>query len=165
MAILQSKYIVSATNGTMFTSELPSNFSTPIPTGANTPLPQANPTGLNLHHPPGVNPLLVAATTASNPALAPPGMQQHQQFRVGQSEHSVSRPTQGPTSVQFAKAPDYHSQWKEHGYDEVTWLGAQIGAHVMIVAEFNIGNTEETYPLKRTEFNKLGPSGIHVHTF
>ena len=167
MHILQSKYVVSPANGTMFTSELPSNFSTPVPTGANTPLPQAIPTGLNPHHPPGVNPLLVAATTASNPALAPPGMQQHQQFRTGPTERSIaSRPAQGPTSIQLVAGPDFHSQWKEHGFDEGDWLGAQVAAHVMIVAEFTITNgAEATYPFKRTDWNQYGPLNIGKHIF
>lgn len=163
LAILQTKYVVSPTNTTMFTSELPSSFSTPAATGANTPLPGAVPSGLPLHA--GVNPLLVAATTASNPNLAPPGLQQHQQFRlhaIDQATHT--RHSQGPTSVQISKMPEYFSEWKDHGWDEAAFLGAQILSHVGIVQEFQ-GVEGEQFFMKRVDYNKQGPKGIHRFCF
>lgn len=76
VAKLNSKYLVSPSSATIFTSELPSNFTTPVATGTNTPQPQSHLS--NSHHGGGVNPLLLAATTASNPGgLAPPGQHQH----------------------------------------------------------------------------------------
>ena len=64
LSILATRYTLSPSTATMFTSELPSNFSTPLATtpGTNTPVPGMQPHPL--HHPAahGVNPLLVAAT-------------------------------------------------------------------------------------------------------
>ena len=68
VSALSSRYIISPSSATMFTSEIPSNFSTPGGTGANTPQPQpVMPHGygggqLNMG---GNRSLLQAATTAS----------------------------------------------------------------------------------------------------
>jgi actin-related protein 9 len=67
LAILNQKYLLTPSSATIFTSELPSTLSTPLPTGGtNTPLHGGPPPGPS-HHPAahGVNPLLVAATHAS----------------------------------------------------------------------------------------------------
>src|SRR5689334_6452068 len=67
LATLAARYTLSPSTATIFTSELPSNFSTPLPTnGTNTPVP-GHPAHA-MHHPAahGVNPLLVAATRHAN---------------------------------------------------------------------------------------------------
>lgn len=98
------------------TSEIPSNLTTPLTTGgANTPSPLGQPVP---GHPPGqgVNPLLVAATHANNPAMAhmshmPVGMPMgdpNSVLHFRPSSHS-----QTPTSVKTVKAPEYFSEWKE----------------------------------------------------
>ena len=75
---LSARYIISPSSATMFTSEIPSNFSTPAGTGANTPQPQAQPsvhqgfTGGQLNMG-GNRSLLQAATTASASQFNRPG--------------------------------------------------------------------------------------------
>lgn len=78
---LNARFLIHPSSATMFTSELPSNFSTPLATGANTPIPHAHGQGPShpmhgLHSGGGVNPLLHAATTAaaSGVGQAPPGL-------------------------------------------------------------------------------------------
>lgn len=147
---LNKKYIISPSSATIFTSELPSNFSTPMATGANTPLPHAQPP----HHA-GVNPLLLAATTAQNPHLQPSssGLGQH-----SSSSHNVhSSHAQTPTSIKFAKIPEYFPEWKEIGYDEASFLGAQVAAKVLFIADAGVSNGYMT----RTSYNEHGPSYIH----
>ena len=156
VATLNSRYLISPSSATIFTSELPSNFTTPVATGANTPQPQLHHPS---HHPSGVNPLLHAATTAS---LAPPGqsqqqlhMQQYQhQF---QQSHSHSSHAQTPTSIKVLRAPEYFPEWKEVGMEEASFLGAQVAAKVVFVVDQGISKGF----MSRTEYNDLGPSGIH----
>lgn len=142
---LQKKYTISPSSATIFTSELPSNMSTPIATGANTPMPGQQPP----HHS-GVNPLLLAATTAQNPQLHP-SASQHQQHSL-HSSHG-----QTPTSIKLAKIPDYFPEWKEVGYEEASFLGAQVAAKVLFVNDAGASNGYMT----RTGYNEQGPSGIH----
>ncbi|KAL9057541.1 MAG: hypothetical protein Q9162_002274 [Coniocarpon cinnabarinum] len=113
---LSSRYIISPSSATMFTSEIPSNFSTPGGTGANTPQPQAAmPQGY--HTAMGNRSLLQAATTASAaqfnrppngvPGQFPPG--QHplppappyaqQPSTPGQNSQYVSTPGQISTPI------------------------------------------------------------------
>ena len=156
IATLNSRYLISPSSATIFTSELPSNFTTPVATGANTPQPQLHHPS---HHPTGVNPLLHAATTAS---LAVPGqsqqqlqMQQYQnQF---QQSHSHSSHAQTPTSIKILRAPEYFPEWKEVGMEEASFLGAQVAAKVVFVVDQGISKGF----MSRTEYNDLGPSGIH----
>ena len=157
LATLNSRFLISPNSATIFTSELPSNFSTPVATGANTPQPQLHHPS---HHPSGVNPLLHAATTAS---LAPPGqshqqlqMQQYQQQQFQQS-HSHSSHAQTPTSIKVLRAPEYFPEWKEVGMEEASFLGAQVAAKVVFVVDQGISKGF----MSRTEYNELGPSGIH----
>lgn len=149
---LQRKYIISPSSATIFTSELPSNLSTPMGTGAQTPQPQlpGQP-----HHSSGVNPLLLAATTASNPQLHPSSSGLGQS--VSHSTHSHSSHGQTPTSIKVAKIPDYFPEWKEVGYDEATFLGAQVAAKVLFIAD---GGISKGY-MTRTDYNEQGPMGIH----
>ena len=142
---LQRKYIISPSSATIFTSELPSTFSTPMATGANTPQPG------QLHHGPGgVNPLLMAATTGQNSLLQPGSLGPPQ-------ANFHSSHAQTPTSVKVAKMPEYFSEWKEVGYDEATFLGAQVAARVLFVVD---ANQSKGY-MTRTDYNEQGPAGVH----
>ncbi|KAL8786229.1 MAG: hypothetical protein Q9213_002918 [Squamulea squamosa] len=161
---LNSKYLISPSSATIFTSELPSNFTTPVATGANTPQPQLHfPTS---HHGSGVNPLLAAAVTASNPGgLAPPGQHQHlaaqlqmQQYQQQQhQQHQHSGHGQTPTSIKVMKMPEYFPEWKDAGTEEAAFLGAQVAAKVVFVVDQGLSKGF----MSRTEYNDLGPQGIH----
>ena len=151
---LNKKYIISPSSATIFTSELPSNFSTPMATGANTPLPQLP--GQQPPHHGGVNPLLLAATTAQNPHLQPSSsVLGHHHSSSSHSVHSSHGQT--PTSIKFAKIPEYFPEWKEIGYDEASFLGAQVAAKVLFIVDGGVSNGYMT----RTSYNEQGPSGIH----
>ena len=110
LATLTKKYLISPSSASIFTSELPSNLSTPMGTGAQTPQREypagqhALPTGS------GVNPLLLAATTASNPALNP-NISIASSFGGG-SSGSHSSHGQTPTSMKIAKVPEYFPEFK-----------------------------------------------------
>ena len=110
LATLTKKYLISPSSASIFTSELPSNLSTPMGTGAQTPQREypagqhALPTGS------GVNPLLLAATTASNPALNP-NVSIASSFGGG-SSGSHSSHGQTPTSMKIAKVPEYFPEFK-----------------------------------------------------
>lgn len=150
---IQRKYIISPSSATIFTSELPSNLSTPMATGANTP--QLQMPGI-AHHGGGVNPLLLAATTAQHPGLHPSSSTLSQPgqapFANVHSSHA-----QTPTSVKLAKIPEYFPEWKEVGYDEATFLGAQLAAKVLFVVD---AGASKGY-MSRTDYNEQGPMGIH----
>lgn len=147
MSTLIARYLISPSTATIFTSELPSSFSTPLATGANTPL---------AHHSSGVNPLLLAATTASNSHLAPPSQLQlhplHQQHAASHLSHR-----QTPTSIKQAKLPEYFPEWKEAGIEEAMFLGAQVAAKVLFVADQSSNKGFMT----RSEYNDDGPQRIH----
>ncbi|THZ06718.1 actin-like ATPase domain-containing protein [Aureobasidium pullulans] len=149
LTTLQTKYLISPSSATIFTSELPSNLSTPMATGANTPQPTLPP-----HLGSGVNPLLYAATTAQNPQLNPMsgGMPS------GNMPHSLhTSHAQSPTSVKFAKMPEYFPEWKDAGYEEAVFLGAQVAAKVLFMADQGLNKGYMT----RTDYNEQGPQGIH----
>ncbi|KAF2191242.1 hypothetical protein K469DRAFT_655971 [Zopfia rhizophila CBS 207.26] len=155
MAVLQSKYLISPSSATIFTSEIPSNISTPAGTGANTPQPQ-----LGLHGGSSqVNPLLLAATTAQNPHLMPPG---GNPLLPGMpSSHSThSSHGQTPTSIKFVKPPEYFPEWKDVGYDEAAFLGAQVAAKVIFVVDQGQSKGYMTRP----DYNDQGPTGIHDYS-
>lgn len=157
LATLTAKYLISPSSATIFTSELPSNLSTPIGTGANTPQPQS--TGQMQHtstsH--GVNPLLLAATTASNPSLHPPNHAQQHLQNYGLHTGTHSSHGQTPTSIKLAKMPEYFPEWKDVGFDEAAFLGAQVAAKVIFVVDQGLSKGFMT----RVEYNELGPQGIH----
>ncbi|KAL8709642.1 MAG: hypothetical protein Q9225_007420 [Loekoesia sp. 1 TL-2023] len=165
VAKLNSKYLISPSSATIFTSELPSNFTTPVATGANTPQPQSHLS--SSHHGAGVNPLLLAATTASNPGgLAPPGQHQHlhaqlqmQQYQQQnqQQPHQHSGHGQTPTSIKLTKMPEYFPEWKDVGTEEAAFLGAQVAAKVVFVVDQGLSKGF----MSRTEYNDLGPQGVH----
>lgn len=149
LATIQSKYLISPSSATIFTSELPSNLSTPMATGSNTPQPQSMPP----HVGSGVNPLLYAATTAQNPQMShlSGGMPGH----VSHSMHSSHAQT--PTSMKLAKIPDYFPEWKDVGYEEAVFLGAQVAAKVLFITD---QGSSKGY-MTRTDYNEQGPQGIH----
>jgi actin-related protein 9 len=147
MAHLHNKYIISPSSATIFTSELPSNLSTPLATGANTPQPQLQP-----HSSTGVNPLLLAATTAQTPHLHPQTAMPSIHSPNAHSSHG-----QTPTSIKLAKAPEYFPEWKDIGYDEAMFLGAQVAAKVLFVADQGLSKAY----MVRSDYNEQGPTGIH----
>jgi actin-related protein 9 len=147
VSTLNSKYLISPSSATMFTSELPSNLSTPLATGANTPQPQL--AGMPGGGGSGVNPLLLAATTASNPQLNPSVA-----LSVGPQTHSSHGQT--PTSIKVAKVPEFFPEWKDVGFEEAAFLGAQVAAKVVFVIDQ--GNARGY--MSRTDYNDSGPPGI-----
>ncbi|RAH58813.1 chromatin remodeling complex subunit [Aspergillus piperis CBS 112811] len=175
LGTITQKYILSP-SATMFTSEIPSNFSTPLPTGGtNTPAPsgQAGP----MNHPAGhgVNPLLVAATHANNPMPGTPSMD------PAMSHHRSTGHSQTPTSVKTLRPPEYFPEWKEqsntnapgaattggpgapsggHGMEEAVFLGAQVASKVVFVIDQGVSKGF----MSRVEYNENGPSAIHEYT-
>ena len=118
LSTLTSRYLISPSNLTMFTSELPSNLSTPTGTGANTPQ-RDFPFGTQPPTGSSVNPLLLAATTASNP-VGNAGMPMSY---ASQNGHHSSHHSQSPSSMKIVKAPEYFPEWKESGMEEAVFLG------------------------------------------
>lgn len=145
VATLQAKYLISPSSATMFTSEIPSNISTPLGTGMNTPQPQAM--GV-MGGSSQVNPLLLAATTAQNPYAAP-------QVSGVHASHS-----QSPTSIDLAKVPEHFPEWKEAGYEEAVFLGAQVAVKVIFSGDTTSGKGYMT----RTDYNEQGPQAIHEYS-
>ncbi|OBT69168.1 hypothetical protein VE03_01970 [Pseudogymnoascus sp. 23342-1-I1] len=155
LATLMKKYLISPSSASIFTSELPSNLSTPMGTGAQTPQREypagqhALPTGS------GVNPLLLAATTASNPALNPNISIASSFGGGGGGSHSSHGQT--PTSIKIAKVPEYFPEFKNEGFEECVFLGAQVAAKVIFVQDQGVSNGF----MSRVQYNENGPSGIH----
>ncbi|KAF1842001.1 uncharacterized protein K460DRAFT_345441 [Cucurbitaria berberidis CBS 394.84] len=149
---IQSKYLISPSSATMFTSEIPSNISTPAGTGANTPQPQLGPHGGSQ-----VNPLLLAATTAQTPHLMPHG---GNHLMPGMSHNTHSSHGQTPTSIKFVKPPEYFPEWKDVGFDESAFLGAQVAAKVIFVVDQGQSKGYMTRP----DYNDQGPQGIHDYS-
>ncbi|KIW32312.1 uncharacterized protein PV07_03866 [Cladophialophora immunda] len=179
LSVLNSRYILSPSTATIFTSELPSNFTTPVATpGTNTPIPgQGN---HPFHHPGGhgVNPLLVAATKN----MMQPNTQSHHLQVPGMNPSLGGTPTamgmsdpnnpmstlshhhrgfsQAPISIKLVKPPEYFPEWKNpamSGMEEAGFLGAQVAAKVVFIVDQ--GNSKGF--LSRSEYNELGPGGIH----
>jgi actin-related protein 9 len=152
LATLTNRYLISPSSATMFMSELPSNLATPSGTGSQTPLgsysavPHAPPTAS------AVNPLLYAATTASNPALNP---NLAVASYAGNSAPTHSSHSQSPTSIKIASPPSYFPEWKQ--YDEAVFLGAQVAGKVIFVVDQGLSKGF----LSRVEFNEEGPTAIH----
>lgn len=150
LATLNNRYLVSPSSATMFMSELPSNLATPSGTGSQTPNASFSSTP---HAPPtasAVNPLLLAATTASNPALNP-----NLSVTSYNGSHSHSSHSQSPTSIKAASPPGYFPEWKL--YEEAVFLGSQVAAKVIFVVDQGLSKGF----LSRVEFNEEGPTAIH----
>jgi actin-related protein 9 len=137
---IQSKYIIPPSSATIFSSELPSNMSTPAATGTSTPVPQAGPSSHT-----GANPLLVAATTSNLPLPA-----------IGHHGHHSSH-GQTPTNIKFPRAPEYFPEWKDAGFEEAAFLGAQVAAKVLFIVDQGASGGFMT----RVEYNEGGPAAIH----
>ncbi|KAJ5581806.1 hypothetical protein N7535_000426 [Penicillium sp. DV-2018c] len=185
LSVLQQKFILSP-SGTIFTSEIPSNFTTPLPTGGtNTPAPMGQPGPM--YHPAahGVNPLLVAATH-NNPGMpggmpGTPSMDPNAALHYRSTGHS-----QTPTSVKTLKPPEYFPDFKDqgnsnapgassssaagnpgasgaaqggHGMEEAVFLGAQMAARVFFVLDQGLSKGY----MSRIEYNESGPSAIHEY--
>ncbi|KAK2760026.1 Actin-like protein arp9 (SWI/SNF complex component arp9) [Arachnomyces sp. PD_36] len=125
LSTITQKYILSP-SGTIFTSELPSAFSTPLPTGGtNTPAQVQNPGPQNHPAAHGVNPLLVAATHANNPATPNNHLNAASAAVTPQdpninaaalaAHHRSTGHSQTPMSVKTLKPPEYFPEWKEQG--------------------------------------------------
>ena len=90
-------------------------------------------------------------------------MQQHyqQQARLQQQQqvHVIEQPKhqQTPTSIGVKKMPEYFPEWKEVGTEEASFLGAQVAAKVVFVVDQGVSKGFMT----RTEYNEMGPPGIH----
>lgn len=68
--------------------------------------------------------------------------------------------TQSPTSIKTVKPPEYFPEWKDpsvSGMEEASFLGAQVAAKVVFIVDQ--GNSKGF--LTRSEYNELGPTGIH----
>jgi len=65
---------------------------------------------------------------------------------------------QSPTSIKLAKIPEYFPEWKDVGYEEASFLGAQVAAKVLFTIDS--GNNNKGY-MTRVDYNDQGPVGIH----
>lgn len=74
-----------------------------------------------------------------------------------QQSHQHSSHAQTPTSIKLLKMPDYFPEWKDVGMEEAGFLGAQVAAKVVFVVDQGISKGF----MSRTEYNELGPQGIH----
>jgi len=148
---LNNRYLISPSSATMFMSELPSNLATPSGTGSMTPNASFSSTPHPVPSASAVNPLLLAATTASNPALNP-----NMPMAYGNGGQTHSSHSQSPTSIKVASPPAYFPEWKF--YEEAVFLGSQVAAKVIFVVDG--GSASKGY-LTRVDFNEEGPSAIH----
>ena len=53
--------------------------------------------------------------------------------------------------------PEYFPEWKEFGTEEAAFLGAQVAAKVVFVVD----QGQSKGFMSRTEYNELGPQGVH----
>ncbi|KAG4031281.1 hypothetical protein MFRU_009g00710 [Monilinia fructicola] len=152
IATLNSRYLISPSSATMFMSELPSNLATPSGTGSMTPNASFSSTPHPVPSASAVNPLLLAATTASNPALNP--NLSIASFNSGANAQHSSH-SQSPTSIKVATPPGYFPEWKT--YEEAVFLGSQVAAKVIFVVDQGLSKGF----LSRVDFNEEGPTAIH----
>ncbi|ESZ90152.1 putative SWI/SNF and RSC complexes subunit arp9 [Sclerotinia borealis F-4128] len=149
---LNSRYLISPSSATIFMSELPSNLATPSGTGSMTPNASFSSTPHPVPSASAVNPLLLAATTASNPALNP--NVSIASFNSGANAQHSSH-SQSPTSIKVASPPVYFPEWKT--YEEAVFLGSQVAAKVIFVVDQGLSKGF----LSRVDFNEEGPTAIH----
>lgn len=152
LATLNNRYLISPSSATMFMSELPSNLATPSGTGSMTPNASFSSTPHPVPSASAVNPLLLAATTASNPALNP-NMSIASYSGNANAQHSSH--SQSPTSIKVATPPTYFPEWKT--YEEAVFLGSQVAAKVIFVVDQGLSKGF----LSRVDFNEEGPTAIH----
>lgn len=78
-----------------------------------------------------------------------------------QLSHSMhSSHAQTPTSLKLAKMPEYFPEWKDVGYEEAVFLGAQVAAKVLFITD---QGSSKGY-MTRTDYNEQGPQGIHDYS-
>ncbi|KAI1200542.1 putative chromatin remodeling complex subunit [Nemania serpens] len=123
MQTLMSRHLISPSTATIFTSELPSNMATPSGTGAQTPTGSF--TG-QLPTTSSVNPLLLAATTAS---LGIPGQTHPPGSNAGDGTGHHSH-GQTPMSIKQAVQPTYLTDWTKNGFEEAMFLGSLVAARL-----------------------------------
>ncbi|KAK6543394.1 Actin-like protein arp9 (SWI/SNF complex component arp9) [Orbilia ellipsospora] len=133
-----AKYQVSPSTGTIFTSELPSNIPTPSGTGTNTPQPSSFNTQPNA---------LLLQAAANNAAAA----------ALAQHHPSIPQANQSPSEMKIAKIPEYFPEWKDAGFEECVFLGAQLGAKIYFVTDQGANKGFVT----RADYNMQGPQAIH----
>lgn len=62
--------------------------------------------------------------------------------------------------MKIVKAPEYFPEWKDPsvaGMEEASFLGAQVAAKVVFIVDQGVSKGF----LTRSEYNELGPEGIH----
>ena len=105
----------------------------------------------------GVNPLLLAATTQQTQHMMPHG---GNPLMYGLSNNAHSSHGQTPTSIKLVKPPEYFPEYKDVGFDEAAFLGAQVAAKVMFVVDQGQSKGYMTRP----DYNDQGPQGIHDYS-
>jgi actin-related protein 9 len=63
---------------------------------------------------------------------------------------------QTPTTAKFATVGEYFPEWKDIGYQEAQFLGAQVMAKVLFVVDQGASKGF----MNRNDYNEMGPSGI-----
>lgn len=99
--------------------------------------------------------MLLAATTGGQvpPYPGSPAAPSSVHMPSTSTSHS-----QTPTSIDVAKIPEYFPEWKEAGYEEAMFLGAQVA----VKAIFS-GGDNKSY-MTRTDYNEQGPQAIHDYS-
>ncbi|KAK8059671.1 hypothetical protein PG996_009601 [Apiospora saccharicola] len=157
---LISRYLISPSTATMFTSELPSNMATPTGTGSQTPTGSTTgslPLGqMPLPTTSSVNPLLQAATTAS---LGVPGT------TTADAHASHQSHAQTPTSIKLAQLPNYLQDWSKAGYEEAHFLGALVAGRLVYCVHpgNDMTDSQRLSSLSRVDYNEHGPKAVRKH--
>ncbi|GAB0132730.1 hypothetical protein EsDP_00001158 [Epichloe bromicola] len=172
---LNARHLISPSNATMFTSELPSNAATPTATGSQTPTGSFTGVPHQLSTSGGVNPLLQAATTASTlgaaaagpgPGPGPAATPAAGSDAAGPAAHHFH--SQTPTSIKTATLPTYLSEWSKNGFEEAMFLGAQVAARIAFSLHSNLDaqsiEAQRLMSLSRVDYNELGPKAIRTHS-
>lgn len=80
---------------------------------------------------------------------------------MGSMSHNAhSSHSQTPTSIKFVKPPEYFPEFKDVGYDDSAFLGAQVAAKVIFVVDQGQSKGYMTRP----DYNEQGPQGIHDYS-
>lgn len=160
MQTLISRHLISPSTATIFTSELPSNMATPSGTGAQTPTGSF--TG-QLPTTSSVNPLLLAATTAS---LGIPGQTHPPGSNAGDGTGHHSH-GQTPMSIKQAVQPTYLTDWTKNGFEEAMFLGSLVAARLAYCIhnlDIHAAESQRYMSLNRVEYNESGPKAIRTHS-
>jgi actin-related protein 9 len=79
---------------------------------------------------------------------------------AGMSQNAHSSHGQTPTNIKVVKPPEYFPEWKDVGFDESAFLGAQVAAKVIFVVDQGQSKGYMTRP----DYNDQGPQGIHDYS-